>query len=501
MTAATPNASSGQPTASAATLVLQFASGPIVFLLLSLLPYGGVPPEGRTALGVFGWMVMWWMARPVPWAVASILPLILFPMFNVMNVGATVVLYGQNIFFWIWGTVLMGYAMDRHGLAKRFALWFMSLKWVNGSANRTAFGFMLVTGLISMMLSDAATVAVMIPVAVSLVAFVRTVQPQKDGEGKSNFGAFLALGALYGSVAGGTATIAGIPHNALSVALLEQLTGRALGWFEWMVAGVPVFVVLLLVFYFVLLFFLPPEFKVVPGGTEFLRAERARLGPLSAGEKSTLFVFAMMVTLFVLPTALGLTLGAGNPVTVWARTGLNLYVVPPIVLLLLFGTPVDWRRGQYVLGWREAVTHTPWDIMILVASATGVVNALVEFRFVELAGEAVAGLGFGDVTLAFVASVVVAFSTNVISGVAATSFFGGLFIPAAQEVGWNPAAMAILIPNAAVGIALPWAGASCGTAFATGQIEMKDMIKIGMVATLVFAFAIAAVHLLMAPFV
>jgi di/tricarboxylate transporter len=139
--------------------------------------------------------------------------------------------------------------------------------------------------------------------------------------------------------------------------------------------------------------------------------------------------------------------------------------------------------------------------MILVASATGVVNALVEFRFVELAGEAVAGLGFGDVTLAFVASVVVAFSTNVISGVAATSFFGGLFIPAAQEVGWNPAAMAILIPNAAVGIALPWAGASCGTAFATGQIEMKDMIKIGMVATLVFAFAIAAVHLLMAPFV
>ena len=45
----------------------------------------------------------------------------------------------------------MGYAMDRHGLAKRFALWFMSLKAVNGSANRTAFGFMLVTGLISMM--------------------------------------------------------------------------------------------------------------------------------------------------------------------------------------------------------------------------------------------------------------------------------------------------------------------------------------------------------------
>jgi sodium-dependent dicarboxylate transporter 2/3/5 len=326
------------------------------------------------------------------------------------------------------------------------------------------------------------------------------VQPPA-GRGKSNFGAFLALGALYGSVAGGTATIAGIPHNALSVALLERLTGRSLGWFEWMVAGVPVFVVLLLVFYFVLRFFLPLEFKVVPGGAEFLQTERAKLGPLSAGERSTLFVFAMMVTLFVLPTLFGLTLGPENPVTVWAGPGLNLYVVPPIILLLLFSTPVDWRRGQFVLGWREAVTHTPWDIMILVTATTGVVDALVKFRFVEVAGGAVAGLGLESVSLAFVASVVVAFSTNLISGVAATSFFGGIFIPAAQEVGLNPATMAILIPNAAVGIALPWAGASCGTAFATGQIEMKDMIRIGLVATLVFAFSTAAVHLLMAPFV
>ncbi len=500
MTATEPGSSQGLPSASASTLVLKFASGPMVALALYLVPYGGVPLEGRVALSVFGWMVMWWMARPVPWAISSILPLILFPVFNVMNVGQTVALYGQNIFFWIWGTILMGYAMDRHGLAKRFALWFMSLQWVNGSASRTAFGFMLVTGLISMLLSDAATVAVMIPVAVSLVAFVRSVQPQK-GPGRSNFGAFLALGALYGSVAGGTATIAGIPHNALSVALLEGLSGRTLGWFEWMRAGFPVFVVLLLVFYFVLRFFLPPEFKVVPGGVEFLRQERLQLGPLSAGERSTLFVFAMMVALFVLPALLGLTLEAGSPVTAWARRGLNLYVVPPIVLLLLFSTPVNWRQGQFVLGWRDAVAHTPWDIMILVTSAAGVVGALVEFGFVDLAGGAVAGLGLGSVSLAFVASFVVAFSTNLISGVAATSFFGSIFIPAAEQVGLNPATMAILIPNAAVGIALPWAGASCGTAFATGQIEMKDMIRIGMVATLVFAVAIAAVHLLMAPFV
>ena len=233
--------------------LMKFASGPLVFVFLYLIPYEGVPPEGHLALGVFGWMITWWMTRPVPWAVSSLLPMILFPMFNIMNVAATTTLYGQRIFFWIWGTILVGYAMDKHGLAKRFALWFMSLSWVSGSSYRVAFGFMLACGLISTVVSSAATVAMMIPVAVSLAAFVRSVQPET--EGKSNFGAFLVLGALYGSVAGGCATIAGIPHNALSVTMLEQLTGQALSWFGWMMAGFPVFVVLLTVFYFVLRFF------------------------------------------------------------------------------------------------------------------------------------------------------------------------------------------------------------------------------------------------------
>jgi sodium-dependent dicarboxylate transporter 2/3/5 len=476
-----------------------FASGPIVCLLLYWLPYEGVAAQGRLAMGVFGWMIMWWMTQPVPWAVSSLLPLVLFPALNVKNINETVTLYGQTIFFWIWGTVLVGYAMDRHALAKRFALWFMSLRWIGGNSNRIAFAFMLVSGLISTVVSDAATVAMMIPVAVSLVAFVRSVQPSM--ETKSNFGAFLSLGALYGSIAGGCATIAGIPHNALSVALLERTTGRALGWFEWMRAGVPIFIVTLFMFYFILRIFHPPEFKEVPGGTAFVQKEREKLGPMSAGERATLFVFSTMIFLFILPSLLAIVLGPQHAATAWSNRALNQNVVPPIVLLLLFVTPVNWAKGQFVVGWKEVVAQTPWDIMLLATAAAGVVNILVEFKFVELVGGIVAGLGLGSVSLPFVAAATVGLTTNFMSGVAATAFFGGIFIPAAHQIGFNPASMAILVPNAAVGFALPWAGASTGTAFATGQIEMRNMIKVGLVATLVFAFLAAVIHILMAPFV
>ena len=130
-----------------------------------------------------------------------------------------------------------------------------------------------------------------------------------------------------------------------------------------------------------------------------------------------------MVVLFILPAMLNLVLGSAHVLTAWSRQGLNLYVVPPIVLLMLFTTPVDWKKGQFVLGWKDASAHTPWDIMILVTAAAAVVEVLVEFQFVEVAGQAVAGLGLGSGTLPFVASYVVAASTNLISGVAATSFF------------------------------------------------------------------------------
>ncbi len=480
-------------------LVLQFAAGPAAFLFLYALPLQGLSAEARIALGVFGWMIMWWMVQPISWSITSLLPLVLFPWLGLMTIERTVGLYGQTIFFWIWGTVLLGYALERHGLARRFAVWFMSLPAVGGNANRVAFAFMLVTGLVSAVVSDAATVAMMMPVGVSVVAFARSVVKTPPGQ-KSDFGAFLALGALYGAVAGGTATIAGIPHNKLSVDLLERFTGRALGWFEWMMVGVPIFLVTLLALFFILRLFIRPEFTHIPGGEEFLRNQKNEMGKLKPGERATLFCFGMMVLLFTLPTFLQFGLGLDHPVTKWANMGLSLNVVPPIIILMMFCTPVNWRKAEFVLDWRDAISRTPWDIMLLCASATGIVGVLVDFGLAESLGGVVGSLGLGVYSLPFVSAAVVALTTNFMSGMASTSLFGSVLIPAAEQIGWNPASMAMLIPNVALGIAMPWAGAAAGTAFATGHLEMKTMIRIGLTATFAFTILVAAVHILLAPF-
>ncbi|MCZ6751234.1 MAG: SLC13 family permease [Acidobacteria bacterium] len=479
-------------------LFAKFASGPLAFLLLYMLPLEGLEPKAQLVMAVFGWVILWWMTQPVPWAVTSFLPLILFPFLGVMNSGSTARLYGQNIFFFVWGTSLMGYAMQRHGLAKRFALWFLSFRWLNGHTHRLVFGFMMASGLISAFISDNAVVAIMIPMGMALVAYIRTLAGVSGSE-KSQFGALMALGTLYGTQAGGKATIAGLPHNALAVALLEETTGRTLGWFNWMLAGVPIFLVTLTVYFFILRFFLPPEITVIPGGEELFRREREKLGPMTPGERGTLFIFLTMVLLFTLPTLVGLTLGSAHPLTQWTNSVLSIWAVPVVVLLLLFSVPVNWRKNEFVLNWREAVQHSPWDILFLVTAAVAIAGTLVDLGLVKFIGGWISGLGMGPYGMPFFSAYLVAFGTNFFSGAAATSFFGSILIPAAQQVGFNPASMAMLIANVAVGLMLPWAGAAAGTAFASGQIEMKNMIRVGVVATLIFPFLVAAIHILIAP--
>ena len=212
-----------------------------------------------------------------------------------------------------------------------------------------------------------------------------------------------------------------------------------------------------------------------------------------------LITFVCMVTLFMLPPILSLLLGEGHAITLYLKASLPIWVVPPIVLFVLFLLPVDLKKGEGTLVWRDAVEHAPWNIMLLCTGAVAMTDALAEFGFTEFMQGSVQSLGVGPIALPFVAAAVVGLSTNILSGLAATSLFCGIFIPMAIDAGFNPASMTMLIPNNGLGIMFPWAGAAAGTAFATGYLDLREMIKIGAVATVFLAVITASIHLLFSP--
>lgn len=492
-------AAAGRPAGGLTVPIVRLLAGPLAFFVIyTLVPLEGLETGGRLTLATFVWMAVWWIAEPIPWAITCLLPLVVLPLSGVMRIEAVAGLYGQNIFFWIWGTTLLGYAMEKHGLARRIALWFLSQRGVANSTGRLTFMYMLGAACISSVVSDAAVVAMMMPIGMSLFAYVRqTTAP--GATGRSPLAAFLALGTLYGSQAGGVATIAGIPHNAVSIALLQKLDGRVIGFFEWMMVGVPLMLVLLVSFYFFLRFFFPPEIASIPGGEAFVRTEREKLGPLSRGEGNVLLGFAVMVVLFIAPSVAGLALGDGHPVVSTLRAALPIWIVPPVVLFVLYLLPVDLRRGEMTLTWGDSARQAPWNIMLLCAAAVGMADALGDFGFMEFMRGHLAGLPMSATAVPYAAGAAVAFLTNVLSGLAATAVLANVFIPLAADVGFNPASMAMLVPNVAIGLMFPWSGATAGTAFASGYIELRDMIRVGFFATLVLVIVAGTVHLLFSP--
>ncbi|MBI2189485.1 MAG: anion permease [Acidobacteria bacterium] len=486
------------PSRGTTAYLLKLLAGPAVFVLLLAVPLG-LSYEGRVALATFACAVVWWSTQPMPWAIASMLPFLVFPAAGVKNIGDTMQLYGQPIFFWIMGTVLMGYAIEKHGLAHRFALGFLSLPGVGGKSSRLLFTYMLMIGVMSTVVSDAAAVAMTIPIGMSIVRHLAVMGGGMRDADRANFAAFITLGTMYASVAGGTATMIGVPHNAIAMSMLERFTMRQLGFFDWMTAGVPVFVLSLLAFYAVLWMMARPQMRELPGGEQFLRAERATLGRLRPNERRVLFVFAVMIVLFTLPTFAGLALGDSHPMVRSINRALPVFVVPPAVMFLLFA--IRSESGGGLLTWKDAEQQTPWNVMLLIAGALAMTDALTEFGFVEWVGGGVRSLGIQSAVLPFFAAAVVAASTNFMAGAAAAALYSSIFIPAAAEVGYNPASMAILVANVAIGMVVPWAGATSASAFTGGEVTIQQMIKIGIVATLVFAIVTSITHVLLAGLV
>jgi di/tricarboxylate transporter len=224
---------------------------------------------------------------------------------------------------------------------------------------------------------------------------------------------------------------------------------------------------------------------------------------MRANEVRVLVVFVIMVALFTLPTALEVALGSDHPVTMAVARALPVWVVPPAVLFLLFTIRSSDEGGRATAGgallsWRDAEQHGPWNSMFLVGGAVAMTDALTQFGVAEAVGRMVSNLGIGAVMLPYVAAAAAGIATNFISG---TALFASIFVPAAQQIGFNPASMAILLGHVGVGLVFPWAGATSATAFAAGEVSIARMIWIGFAATVTLIVLVATIHLMMAPLV
>ena len=75
----------------------------------------------RVVLSTVLVMLWWWISEAIPMAVTALVPILIFPLTNVMSMEKLVVPYADKVVFLFLGGFLLALAIEKHGLHKRIA--------------------------------------------------------------------------------------------------------------------------------------------------------------------------------------------------------------------------------------------------------------------------------------------------------------------------------------------------------------------------------------------
>ena len=154
----------------------------ILILFLSTSPPDGLSEAGWRTAGVGILMATLWITEAIALPATAMLPLVLFPLLGISDVGKAAGPYAHKIIFLMLGGFLLALAMQQWGLHKRYALHI--LKKVGTSPNRIVAGSMIATSFLSMWVSNTATTLMMLPIAMSIIYLLE--DSFKKQEGMSN---------------------------------------------------------------------------------------------------------------------------------------------------------------------------------------------------------------------------------------------------------------------------------------------------------------------------
>jgi sodium-dependent dicarboxylate transporter 2/3/5 len=361
------------------------------------------------------------------------------------------------------------------------------MRSVGGSTFRIILAFGLIGAITSPVMSNTAGAAMMLPIALGVMAVVGgMVAQQAPGERnpeRLRFGAALMLVITYGITVGGLLLPIGSPPNLIGRELLEAETGEPITFFEWFVMALPIVIVMFVAVIAVCVLFNRPEVKEVEGVEEYVAEERGKLGPLTRGEKNTLFVLAFALIGWFLPGIVGIVAGDDSDAYTQVSEASNEGIVAILAAAALFVLPLDWARRKFTLNWNQA-SQIDWGTVILFGAGLTLGTLLSETGLAEVVGESLSdSLGvsslFGITVVIVIVSVLVSETT---SNTASAAIMVPIAISIAVAANVDPTIPALAaIFGANYGFMLPVSTPPNAIVYSSGLLPITRMLKAGAV--------------------
>ena len=457
--------------------------GVAVFLILAFAPIDPaiMPVPARLTAAVTLMMAIFWITQPIPIEVTSLIPLVAFPLLGILSFSGAAVNYANYVIFLFLGGFIIAMSIQRWGLHKRIALKIIGI--TGTSPKRLILGFMIATAFLSMWMSNTATAMMMIPIAIAIIATVLPTKVYKDMETPHKaFAGCLVLSVAYAAGVGGIGTLIGTPANSIFVAQLAVLFPNApiIDFFTWMMFGLPFVIVMIPLMW---LWLTKVAFRNMPKTLEGIKAvldkEVEELGPMSRGEKNTLFVFILTALCWIFASTKNF--GAFTlPGLDMIFPGINEGIIAVAGAILLFILPVSWKNQEFTMNWQWAV-RIPWGILLLFGGGLCLSAAFTSSGLAEsIVGFFGVLQGIPIVLLVLIVAFIISLLTEITSNTAISSLMIPVLAITAVSLAMNPI---ILMVTAAVcsslAFMLPVATPPNAIAFGTEYVDMKGMITTG----------------------
>jgi sodium-dependent dicarboxylate transporter 2/3/5 len=487
----------------------------IIFHIVSLLsgPLLSIPfyfdilhpghPEVSHCAAVTIWMACWWFLEPVPVAVTSLLPVILFPILGLISSNDICETYFSDLTFLFLGSYLVAISLEKWECHRRFALFFLVKVFGVKRPKLVLLGFMVIAWFCSMWLSNTCTAAMLLPMASAILSNLDKSNPADNRYAKS-----VTIGIAYSCSIGGFSTLTGTGTNLVFVNTLSSMFPEfgQFSYLKWMLYAVPLSLLLIFMTYIIFLIVFVRRYKfgekkvedeeggVTVFAEDGFKEQYDKLGPIKMEEVILVFAFFMMCLLWItreMPAGTDKEVGWAD-LLFWRRKDKQNYVTDATVAIfisvLLFIIPSKSRPGDYIMDWKTAADRVPWGLLLLFGAGLSLAKAFTVSKFSKYISGLIVELGsLPAIAILFILCLGVTFLTEVTSNVATAS----LLLPIVAKFSVNPKVhqnpLYFMIPATictSCAFMSPVGTPPNAIAFAYGYVRMADMIKLGFILNL-----------------
>lgn len=467
-----------------------FTIGLIVFALMLFMP----APDGLTenawkVAAIVSLMAIWWATEAIPVPVTALLPLALFPLFQITSFKSAALPYANPNIYLFLGGFMLAIAIERSGLHKRMAL--KMILAAGSSGMKLIGGFMLVAALISMFVMNTSTTLMLLPIGLAVCSVVATTIPGLNDQDKKFFDTALMLGIAYAATIGGMSTLVGTAPNIVFSAFMLETYGVEISMIDWMTLGVPLAAVMLISAWIILTKYVFPISFITSNDTkEHLHRMLDDLGPLSKDELKISVIFGLTALAWIFRK------GLDNFELLSGLTDAGIAIISAI---LLFMIPSSNNKDD-LLNW-DSSNKLPWGLLILFGGGLSIAAQINSTGLGVWIGEGLSILGtVPPIMLIFLVAALIIFLTEITSNVATTSTFLPVFGAVAIGLGILPVSLTVPVCLAAsCAFMLPVATPPNAIVYGSGKFTIATMMKAGFVLNIIGIFVVTLFAYFIAP--